>query len=512
MRRFFTAPLAIACVLMGGLLVQAQQRSYRGSYQSVRQIILRLENRANLFRNSIDGSRFGARGAYSTTGNISSTVSSFNSAIRSLRDNFDRRRATTNEVQNLLNQATQIDSFVGQNQLDTRSEQLWTSIRTDLNQLASAYSLTWQTATSYPSNDYPNSGNQYGIQALTGTYRLDRSRSEDARAAVERAGRNLSSSERNRVMDLVSRRLDPPEELAVDVRGRTVTLASTKAPQISFEADGREHVETGPNGGTIRARASLTGSQLTVSTTGNRGNEFNVTFQPLDNGRSLTVTRRIYAPELNQSIEVRSVYQKSSNVARFAIYNSNSTGYPGTTSGNFVVPDGTRVVGVLESDLSTRNAAVGDRFTLRVTEPNEFRDAVVEGHIAELRRSGRLTGRSVMTLNFDRIRLRDGHSSQFGGVLEGVVTRNGENVRVDTEGAVRDDNQTNRTGQRAAIGTAVGAIIGAIAGGGKGAAIGAIVGAGAGAGSIYVEGRNDLELNRGTELMIRASAPIGLSR
>jgi hypothetical protein len=55
----------------------------------------------------------------------------------------------------------------------------------------------------------------------------------------------------------------------------------------------------------------------------------------------------------------------------------------------------------------------------------------------------------------------------------------------------------------------VGAIIGAIAGGGKGAAIGAIVGAGAGAGSVYVQGRNDLDLDAGTEVTIRATGPRG---
>ena len=80
-------------------------------------------------------------------------------------------------------------------------------------------------------------------------------------------------------------------------------------------------------------------------------------------------------------------------------------------------------------------------------------------------------------------------------------------VRVDNEGSVRDDNQTTKTAQRAAIGTAVGAVIGAIAGGGKGAAIGAILGAGGGAGSVYVQGRDDLELNSGTELTIRSTGP-----
>jgi len=80
-------------------------------------------------------------------------------------------------------------------------------------------------------------------------------------------------------------------------------------------------------------------------------------------------------------------------------------------------------------------------------------------------------------------------------------------MRVGTEGSVRESSQTNRTVKRTAIGTAIGAIIGGIAGGGSGAAIGAAVGAGAGAGSVYVQGRNDLELMSGSELTIRSSAP-----
>lgn len=112
-----------------------------------------------------------------------------------------------------------------------------------------------------------------------------------------------------------------------------------------------------------------------------------------------------------------------------------------------------------------------------------------------------------MTLNFDSIRLRDGRSYRFAGLLESVRNADGDIVRVDNEGSIRDDDQTNKTVQRTAIGTAVGAIIGAIAGGGKGAAIGAIVGAGGGAGSVYVQGRDDLNLTRGTELTIRAGSP-----
>src|ERR1051325_4968040 len=189
----------------------------------------------------------------------------------------------------------------------------------------------------------------------------------------------------------------------------------------------------------------------------------------MDNGRTLSVTRRIYTPELNQTVEVRSTYEKTSDVARFDIYNPATNQYQTTASDSFVVPDGTRVVAVLENDLSTRSAAVGERFTMRVTDPIEFQDARIEGHVSSIQRSGRLTGRAVMTLDFDNIQLRDGRTYQFAGLLEGVTTRDGESVRVDNEGAVRERNQTTQTEQRAAIGTAVGAIIGAIAGGGKGA-------------------------------------------
>lgn len=506
-KRFITVSLTIGCLFILGLQSQAQQqRTYRGTYQSVRQVILRLENRANLFRNSLENWTRSSTPASTSNEDINLIVRDFNDSVRRLRDRFDRRQATTYEVQDVLTRASRIDEFASRNTLDLRSRNSWSGLRSDLSRLASAYNLTWQAGNNNPA--YPNNGNQYGLQALTGTYRIDRGRSDDTRTVADRVARTLPNNQRTRVLDLISRRLDPPAELAIDVRGREVTMASTRAASVSFDADGRERIETSPNGLTIRSRAWLTGDQLTVNSTGDRGNEFHASFQPIENGQTLLVTRRIFAPELNRSLEVKSTYLKTSSVARFDVYNPReATQYPSTTGTTFVVPDGTRVTGVLDNGLSTRTVAVGDRFTLRVTGPVEFQDATIEGHVSSLQRSGRLTGRSMMTLDFDRIRLRDGSSYQFAGLLERVTTSNGETVRVDTEGAVRDQNQTTRTGQRAAMGTAVGAIIGAIAGGGKGAAIGAILGAGAGAGSIYVEGRNELELNRGTELTIRAGAP-----
>src|SRR6266446_6131182 len=358
-RRFMRAPLSIVCVIVLGLLAQAQQRPYRGTYQSVRQTILRLETQTNLFRDSIEAWSQSDTAAFPTSEDVNLMTRDFGESVVSLHQRFDARQLTSYEVQHVLTHATQIDDFVRRNSVDTRSMNYWSSIRVDLNRLAYAYNLTWQQSTQYS----PPSGNQYGLQRLSGTYRVDLSRSEDGRVAVDRAAIGLSRSERQRVLDNISRRLDPPEELAIDLQGSTVTMASTRAPQVTFDADGRERVETTPNGGTIRLRASMSGNQLTISSTGDRGNECTVVMQPADYGRSLNVVRRIYTPELNRSIEVRSTYNKTSNVARFDIYNPNAT-YPTTAYGDFVVPDGTRVVSVLDRNLSSRTASIGDRFTL----------------------------------------------------------------------------------------------------------------------------------------------------
>jgi hypothetical protein len=82
----------------------------------------------------------------------------------------------------------------------------------------------------------------------------------------------------------------------------------------------------------------------------------------------------------------------------------------------------------------------------------------------------------------------------------------GSTVRVDRSGAVQDQSRSGATPiQGGAVGAGLGAIIGAIAGGGKGAVIGAVVGGGAG--MVIVEGRSDLNLPAGTEMVI-TSLPI----
>jgi hypothetical protein len=388
---------------------------------------------------------------------------------------------------------------------------------------------------------------------LTGVYRLDAANSDDPRVIAERAAVNLTSDEKERLVGELATRLTAPDLLAIERRASTIDIASSRAPRISFEADGQERTEQAADGHQVRTRAVLYGDELMVSSSGSPDDDFSVTFDPIDDGRRLRVTRRINSAQLNQSLVIQSIYDKTSDVARWGIFgeepktttpttaetvenpqqqpppvdNANSWPQPQfppvirdrppqppatTETGRndaLVIPSGTQFVAVLNNDLSTAQSQEGDRFQLTVRAPGQYDGATIEGYISNVRRAGRISGRSEMRLNFERISLRDGRATDFTGYIEDVRPVGGFDVRVEPEGGggVQDrDDQTRRTAQRAAIGAAVGAIIGAIAGGGKGAAIGAAIGAGAGAGSVYAQGRDDLELKNGTEVTIRSTA------
>ncbi len=372
----------------------------------------------------------------------------------------------------------------------------------------------WLTTSAQTRSDRYSQGSSrsgYSNNRLSGTWRLNSGRSDNPRVAAERATRNLDVNDRQRAQENLLRRLGAPEMLAIDRRWRTITMASSQAPQVTFEANGVETVETTRNGRERRTRVTLSGDRLSVRSLGDRGSDYEAVFEPLDGGRRLRVTRSLYTERLGQVVVARSVYDRVSEVAQLDLDRDpprRDSSYDSPGRGGFIVPDGVLLSARLNQPLSTKNTREGDRFTLNVIERGQYRGAVIEGVVARSDRSGRVSGRADMTLDFERIRTRDGRTYKFAGTIDNVSLPSGERVRVDREGNVEEDkSQTSRTVTRSAIGGAIGAVIGAIAGGGKGAAIGAAVGVGAGAGSVFIEGRDDLELPSGSEIAVRASAP-----
>lgn len=479
-------------------------RSSRLSDSELNQLIQRIETGGDTFRSSLTDA-FG-RGRYDQTtseGNMNDAVRDFQNATDQLRDQFDARQSVADYVERVLARATPIDTYMRNNRLTNRAQNDWSTLRGDLNTLAGAYNLS----TNWPNGPDSRTGSNSNSR-LTGTFRLDSSRSDNPRDVAERATRNLSNNERQGVYDRMLARLESPDMLAIERLGSTMTMASSRARQASFEADGVEHQEQLSSGRSSRVTATLQGDQLSIRSTGYRENDFNVTFEPIENGNRLRVTREIYSDQLNQPVIVNSIYDRTSDAAQWNIYDGSgpALGNTGTTSGEFLMRDGETVVAGLNNDLTTKQAKQGDRFTMTVRN-GQYEGAVIEGTVGSVSQGGRLTGRSGMSLNFDTIRLRNGQTYKFAGILASVRTLNGDTVKVDNEGSAQGDNQTKQTVTRAGIGTAIGAIIGGVAGGGKGAAIGGIIGAAGGAGSVYIQGKDNLELPTGTELTIRASAP-----
>ena len=482
---------------------------YTVNDRQVQSLLTSLETRTDAYRR--DMSAILDRGVLNNTRSETSFlayVTEFENATDRLKQNFDARRSTTNDVNEVLSRAYYIDSFMRDYRFDARSEQQWNLIKTDLNTLSNYYSVSWNWNRPYePASRFDS--------MLTGTYRLNVNESDNVSEVLDRiTSAYYTGTQQDRLRNNLERRLQSPDMLAIQKRGNDVTIASSTSPQITLVADGVAKTEQMPNGRrTVSVTATTTYDGVSINYSADRMNDFYVNFMPIDNNR-LRVVRRVFLENRNETVTVASVYDKVENNANWSMVNNGTVGggNNNTSYTDFVVPNGTQLTAVLTTGLiSTKSSIDGDRFTMEVRSPSNFDGAIIEGRVIKPENSGRVTGRANVTLDFDTIRLRNGRTYRFAGILDGVRAANGDNVKVNNEGTVRDSNQTTKTVTRAGIGAALGALIGAIAGGGQGAAIGAAIGAGAGAGTVFIEGRDNIELGTGSEFTITASSPANLN-
>ncbi len=454
--------------------------------------------------------------------------------IRDLRDtifdfqeNFNSHRENRDDVSKIVQAAQAIDSNVKNAQLNRRVEDDWKGVRAQIDRLSANYGIVnkWGGVNSPQYSPPVSTSGTFNI-GLSGTYDIDRGRSENIDDVV--SDTNLGNDQQQ---DLKSK-LEAPEQIALDIRGSQVTLATTNASPVNFIADGRDKVEKDAQGRTIRLRATLSGNVLTVASLGGE-TDYTITFTSVSNGRALKVSRRITTDYLNQTVFAESVYNKTDSVARLGIPsgggnnntydpnggysdndnsgNVNTGGAPSivtTKPGNYVVPNGVVITGRLENEINTKVSQNNDRFRMTVQSPDEFRGATVEGYISNLKSSGKIKGEPKITFNFERITLRNGQTYDFAGNLQAIQDSTGKTVKIDNEGTAKGDSQTKETAKRGGIGAGAGAILGAIIGGAKGAAIGAVIGGGAGAGSVVVTGKEDIRLMQGSTITVTSSSPM----
>ena len=399
----------------------------------------------------------------------------------------------------------------------TQTTTSWNAVKTDLNTLSGYYNTNWNWNNPWSASN-----------TLNGTYRLNTSQSDDVNTIIDqslrtttntnrgRNNRNNQTNNSNRMRDNLRSRFEVPAELSIERSGNTITMSSSLAPQTTFQTGST--TERLSNGRTMTNTVSLSGDRLTINSEGDQINDFYIAFEPYNNGRNLKVTRRLNLERRGETVTVVSIYDKTGNNANWNInqngsYNGNNR-YPNNSNnryGNnnqFYIQNGTQLTATLNTDLSTKEEIEGQRFSMTVTSPSMYSGAIIEGYVSKATRSGRVSGNAELGLEFETIKLRNGATYRFEGLIDSVTNTNGKTIKIDNENAVKSGSQTTDTVVRSGVGAAIGAIIGGLAGGGKGAAIGAAIGAGAGGGSVLVQGRDDIEVKYGTTFNITSSSNI----
>ena len=492
---------AIAFILFSITTSFAQVRPYRVTDRQLEVLLQKIESQTDRFRSMVDrdldsGPMNGTRyedGALDYIGN-------FENATDRLLENFRDRRSSASDVEEVLVRASAINGFMNRNLMSRATVNHWTNLRKNLNTLANYYRTSW---------DWNNP--RYGQPTyynLTGTYRLNPSRSDEIQVAVDQVLNrlNISNSQRARYRENLLERLTAPQDYAIEQNGRRFTIGSSLSPQITFEADGVTRMERSPSGSNARLTSTydnVTG--LVVNFTGDRSYSYYSSFARQADGM-LRVIRRVYVPDRNEQVSVAWVYDRTAENAQWQY--SPQEYNPWNNEGiRYGLTENTRVTATLYNSISTKTSQEGDVFQLEVQEPDAYRGAVITGRITSLEHSGRVSGNASIAFAFEGIRVRSGQTYGFSGIVNEVILPNGRRITVNNDGVIKEHSQTSSTVVRAGVGAAVGAIIGAISGGKKGAAIGAVVGAGIGVGSILLQGRDEIELPQGTSFVITARSP-----
>jgi ketosteroid isomerase-like protein len=155
---------------------------------------------------------------------------------------------------------------------------------------------------------------------LTGVYRIDAEDSDKLYSVIEEASSNVPFADQQQFFMDLAVRLTPPDLLAIECRGNRVTLGSSRAPKVVFQADGVMRNARAGNGRVVRSRIGLERDKLVFSSSGGSNDNLSFSFTPFENGQRLRVTRRISAKELVEPVVIQTVYNKIADVARWDIY------------------------------------------------------------------------------------------------------------------------------------------------------------------------------------------------
>ncbi|HMG36269.1 MAG TPA: hypothetical protein VKM94_20190 [Blastocatellia bacterium] len=122
----------------------AQEHPYRMSEREIRDLLRQIDRQAETFRaslkNALHHSQFDDTKAEDR---INDFVKGFEHSTERLKERFNDKRSASIEVEEVLNRAARIDTFMGNHRLSSRAESDWAALRSSLDRLAEAYGVSW---------------------------------------------------------------------------------------------------------------------------------------------------------------------------------------------------------------------------------------------------------------------------------------------------------------------------------------------------------------------------------
>ena len=210
-------------------------------------------------------------------------LSRFEAATTRLRQQFGRRDATLLDVTDVLTAATYLDQYIARNRTTSEASGQWRDLRNDLNTLSTYYRQSWNWNQDLPTGPLAGGTDLRGFASrITGTYRLNTSASDDVSPIVNRALNSVNIGDRENTRLSLERRLRPPEMLAIEMNNRTVSMASSLLPKVTFQADGTARSEANERGRTVTTTATVDEDGLMVTYLGQRSNDFYLTIVPFN--------------------------------------------------------------------------------------------------------------------------------------------------------------------------------------------------------------------------------------
>jgi hypothetical protein len=165
------------------------------------------------------------------------------------------------------------------------------------------------------------------------------------------------------------------------------------------------------------------------------------------------------------------------------------------------VPSGTALEIVLDTSVSSASSHAEDTVKGHVAKAVDVggmttipKGASVSGTVVEANPSGKVKGRALIALRFNRVVVADTpYTIRTARIVREAEATKGEDAK------------------KVGIGAGAGAVIGAIAGGKKGAAIGTAVGAGAGGGAVLATKGKEVSLGSGATVRTTIEEPVKIN-